>query len=56
MAENGAPKEIPKKCKGGVVVNEGPDFRVEVQEIDVPEPGSSSNPTLPTNPATVAAA
>ena len=31
--------DIPKKCKGGVVVNEGPDFYVEVQEIDTPEPG-----------------
>jgi hypothetical protein len=31
-------EEIPKKCIAGVVINEGPDFRVEVQEIDVPEP------------------
>lgn len=31
--------DIPKKCKGGVVVNEGPDFHVEVQEVDTPEPG-----------------
>lgn len=31
--------EIPKQCKAGVVVNEGPDFRVEVQMVDVPEPG-----------------
>ena len=31
-------EEIPKKGKAGVVVNEGPDFHVEVQEIDVPEP------------------
>ncbi|KAF2484410.1 chaperonin 10-like protein [Neohortaea acidophila] len=31
-------EEIPKKCIGGVVVNEGPDFHLEVQEIDVPEP------------------
>ena len=31
-------EEIPKKGKAGVVVNEGPDFRIEVQEIDVPEP------------------
>ncbi|TKA79385.1 hypothetical protein B0A55_02843 [Friedmanniomyces simplex] len=30
--------EIPKKGKAAVVVNEGPDFRVEVQEVDVPEP------------------
>lgn len=31
--------DIPAKTKAGVVVNEGPDFRVEVQEVDVPEPG-----------------
>ena len=31
--------EIPKQCKAGVCVNEGPDFRVEVQMVDVPEPG-----------------
>lgn len=31
--------EIPKRCKAGVVVNEGPDFRVEVQLVPVPEPG-----------------
>ena len=30
-------EDIPKKGKGGVVVNEGKDFHVEVQEIDVPE-------------------
>lgn len=30
--------EIPKQCKAGVVVNEGADFRVEVQMVDVPEP------------------
>lgn len=34
-------EEIPKKCIGGVVVNEGPDFHLEVQEIDVPEPSES---------------
>lgn len=33
--------EIPKTCKAGVVVNEGPDFRVEVQDVPVPEPGRS---------------
>lgn len=32
--------DIPKKCKAGVVVNEGPDFHVEVQEVDVPEIGT----------------
>ncbi|KAF3041026.1 hypothetical protein E8E11_002636 [Didymella keratinophila] len=31
--------DIPKTCKGGVVVNEGPDFHVEVQDIPTPEPG-----------------
>ncbi|RDW72805.1 alcohol dehydrogenase-2 [Coleophoma cylindrospora] len=30
--------EIPKKCKAGVVINEGPMFHVEVQMVDVPEP------------------
>lgn len=35
--------EIPKQCKAGVVVNEGPDFRVEVQMVDVPEPSKSSS-------------
>ncbi|KAH8678069.1 chaperonin 10-like protein [Xylariales sp. PMI_506] len=31
--------EIPKTCKAGVVVNEGSDFRVEIQEVSVPGPG-----------------
>ncbi|KAJ5118231.1 Polyketide synthase enoylreductase [Penicillium atrosanguineum] len=31
--------EIPTHCKAGVVVNEGPDFHVEVQMVPVPEPG-----------------
>jgi hypothetical protein len=31
--------EIPKTCKAGVVVNEGPDFKVEVEDVPVPEPG-----------------
>lgn len=35
--------EIPKQCKAGVVVNEGPDFKVEVQMVDVPEPGKTSH-------------
>lgn len=30
---------IPTHCKAGVVVNEGPDFHVEVQMVPVPEPG-----------------
>jgi hypothetical protein len=38
MAEDKTPMfDIPKECKAGVVVNEGPDFRVEVQMVPVPE-------------------
>jgi hypothetical protein len=41
MATNGeapAPTfDIPKECKAGVVVNEGPDFQVQVQNVPVPE-------------------
>lgn len=33
-----ATEEIPKKGKAGVCVNEGPDFHIEVQDVDVPEP------------------
>jgi hypothetical protein len=36
--------EIPKKCKAGVVVNPGPDFYLEVQDVDVPEPGNNMSP------------
>lgn len=31
--------QIPTHCKAGVVVNEGPDFRVEVKMVPVPTPG-----------------
>ncbi|KAJ5652928.1 Polyketide synthase enoylreductase [Penicillium longicatenatum] len=31
--------DIPTHCKAGVVVNEGPDFHVEVQMVPVPETG-----------------
>jgi len=31
--------EIPTHCKAGVVVNEGPNFHLEVQMVPVPEPG-----------------
>ena len=34
--------DIPKECKAGVCVNEGPDFRVEVQMVPVPEIGNVS--------------
>jgi len=40
MMASGEPQyDIPKKCKAGVVVDEGPNFRVEIQEVDVPEIG-----------------
>lgn len=43
MAEDKTPTfDIPKMCKAGVVVNEGPDFHVEVQEVPVPEISTSS--------------
>lgn len=29
--------DIPKTCKAGVVVNEGPDFHVEVRDVPVPD-------------------
>lgn len=34
--------DIPKQGWGGVVVNEGPDFHVEVTKLDVPEPSKHS--------------
>jgi propanol-preferring alcohol dehydrogenase len=30
--------DIPKNCKAGVVVNEGPDFTLKVEDVPVPEP------------------
>jgi propanol-preferring alcohol dehydrogenase len=38
MAANGE-SEIPKTCKAGVVENEGPDFKLVVEDVPVPEPG-----------------
>lgn len=37
MTEQTPTYDIPKECKAGVVVNEGPDFRIEVQMLPVPE-------------------
>jgi hypothetical protein len=34
---------IPTHCEAGVVVNEGPDFHVEVQMVPVPEPTSRTS-------------
>lgn len=39
MADNISNFEIPKTCKAGCVIDEGPNFRVEVQDVPVPEPG-----------------
>jgi hypothetical protein len=44
MADETPVFEIPKEMKAGVVVNEGPDFRVEVKMIPVPE--ISMSPSL----------
>ena len=38
--------DIPKECKAGVVVDEGPNFRVEVQMVPVPEIGSQDGSFL----------
>lgn len=43
MAEQNLILEIPKTCKAGCVVNEGPDFRVEVEDVPVPEPGKTKS-------------
>ncbi|KAI0133756.1 alcohol dehydrogenase 1 [Xylariales sp. AK1849] len=39
MGDSSAPIafEIPKECIAGVVVNEGPDFHIEVKNVPVPE-------------------
>lgn len=40
-AEARAPSfTIPKECKAGVVVNEGPNFSVKVEMVPVPEPAA----------------
>ncbi|RTE72898.1 hypothetical protein BHE90_012677 [Fusarium euwallaceae] len=31
---------IPLTCKAGVVVKHGPDFKIEIQDVPVPEPGA----------------
>lgn len=43
--------EIPKTCKAGVVVNEGPDFKLAVEDVPVPEPGKVPFIHLTENPA-----
>lgn len=39
MTDSTPTYDIPQECIAGVVVNEGPDFRLEVQKIPVPEIG-----------------
>lgn len=41
MGDASVPMDIPKNGYAAVVVNEGPDFHVEVVEVPVPEPGPS---------------
>lgn len=36
--------DIPKTCIGAVVKNEGPDFYVEIETLDVPEISKASTP------------
>lgn len=38
--------DIPKECRAGVIVNEGPNFHVEVQMVLVPEPGTDHRPHM----------
>jgi propanol-preferring alcohol dehydrogenase len=33
---------VPKKCIAGVCVNEGPDFKLQVEEVDILEPGTTT--------------
>lgn len=33
--------DIPSHCKAGVVVNEGPNFHVQVEDVPVPTPGEN---------------
>ena len=32
-------ENIPKTCKAGVVIDPGPNFRVAVEDVPVPQPG-----------------
>lgn len=34
---------IPKTCRAGVVHENGPNFKLEVEDVDVPEPGKPAN-------------
>lgn len=39
--------DIPQECIAGVVVNEGPDFEVQVKKVPVPEIGMLTASYLP---------
>jgi propanol-preferring alcohol dehydrogenase len=41
---------IPKFCKAGVVSNLGPDFKVTIEDVPVPEPGIFTNESLNSMP------
>lgn len=36
--------KIPKTCKAGVALDLGQNFRLTVEEVDVPEPGKPKKP------------
>jgi len=40
--DNTTKVEIPKKCLAAVLVNKGPGFSIEIEEVDVPEPGTQT--------------
>ena len=31
--------DVPAECFAGVVKDEGPDFKIEIEKVPVPEPG-----------------
>ena len=39
--------EIPKTCKAGVMSDEGPDYKVTIEDVEVPTPGI--DPSLSTS-------
>ena len=42
MTTTNGETEIPKTCKAGVVENEGPDFKLVVEDVPTPEPGKTA--------------
>lgn len=39
VEEQNATVQVPKTCKAGVVIDEGPNFKLAVEDVPVPEPG-----------------